>query len=147
MFQFAGFASLTYVFSQGSSNRMGFPHSEICGSKPARGSPQLIAACYVLHRLSVPRHPRNALLALDLSMRRDKPGACILYPRSQSIGGNQRITTFNRKNLFTMTNSQGPRVERGLHTGNRYRSRQCLDVSRITNACSDLPISLTRSLV
>ena len=46
---------------------VGFPHSEIVGSKPARGSPTLIAACYVLHRLSVPRHPRNALMTLDRS--------------------------------------------------------------------------------
>ena len=44
----------------------GFPHSEIPGSKPVRGSPELIAAYYVLHRLSTPRHPPNALLALDL---------------------------------------------------------------------------------
>ena len=41
---------------------VGLPHSEIHGSKPALGSPQLIAECYVLHRLSVPRHPRNALI-------------------------------------------------------------------------------------
>ena len=43
----------------------GLPHSEIFGSKPARGSPKLIAACHVLHRLSVPRHPPDALQALD----------------------------------------------------------------------------------
>ena len=40
---------------------LGFPHSEIRGSKLTRSSPQLIAACHVLHRLSVPRHPPNAL--------------------------------------------------------------------------------------
>ncbi len=45
--------------------RGGFPHSEIPGSTPARGFPGLIATCYVLHRLSVPRHPPNALLTLD----------------------------------------------------------------------------------
>ena len=39
----------------------GFPHSEICGSKVAHTSPQLIAACHVLHRLYTPRHPRIAL--------------------------------------------------------------------------------------
>ncbi len=44
----------------------GFPHSEISGSKPVRGSPKLIAAYHVLHRLSAPRHPPNTLLALDL---------------------------------------------------------------------------------
>jgi hypothetical protein len=42
----------------------GFPHSEICGSKGARASPQLIAACHVLHRLSMPRHPSEALMRL-----------------------------------------------------------------------------------
>ena len=40
---------------------VGFPHSEIHGSQPTRGSPWLIAACHVLHRLSTPRHPPNAL--------------------------------------------------------------------------------------
>ena len=39
----------------------GFPHSEICGSKVAHTSPQLIAACHVLHRLCMPRHPPIAL--------------------------------------------------------------------------------------
>jgi hypothetical protein len=42
----------------------GFPHSEIRGSTIARISPQLIAACHVLHRLLAPRHPPNALIAL-----------------------------------------------------------------------------------
>ena len=45
----------------------GFPHSEILGSKPVRGSPRLIAAYHVLHRLSAPRHPPNALMTLDRS--------------------------------------------------------------------------------
>ena len=58
---------------------VGFPHSEIVGSKPARGSPTLIAACYVLHRLSVPRHPRNALMTLDRFLRRGKPNAKSTY--------------------------------------------------------------------
>jgi hypothetical protein len=42
----------------------GFPHSEICGSKGARASPHLIAACHVLHRLPAPRHPLEALSRL-----------------------------------------------------------------------------------
>jgi hypothetical protein len=40
----------------------GLPHSEIRGSKSARLSPRLFAACHVLHRLSVPRHPPDALI-------------------------------------------------------------------------------------
>ena len=43
----------------------GLPHSEIHGSKPVLGSPWLIAEYHVLHRLLLPRHPPNALFALD----------------------------------------------------------------------------------
>ena len=46
---------------------MGFPHSEISGSKYVGNSPELFAAYHVLHRLSVPRHPPNALVVLDLT--------------------------------------------------------------------------------
>jgi hypothetical protein len=46
---------------------VGFPHSEIPGSKLVRSSPRLIAAYYVLHRLHAPRHPLDALKALDRS--------------------------------------------------------------------------------
>jgi hypothetical protein len=42
----------------------GLPHSEIPGSKPACGSPRLIAAYRVLHRLSAPRHPPCTLSSL-----------------------------------------------------------------------------------
>ena len=41
-----------------------FPHSEICGSMDMCSLPQLIAACHVLLRLPVPRHPPYALLYL-----------------------------------------------------------------------------------
>ena len=52
----------------------GLPHSEICGSRDACSSPQLIAACHVLHRLPVPRHPPCALTALDqIPMSYQKP--------------------------------------------------------------------------
>ena len=64
MFQFAGFASPTYEFSRRSPIREGLPHSEIQGSTIARISPWLIAACHVLHRLSTPRHPSEALMRL-----------------------------------------------------------------------------------
>ena len=48
--------------------RAGFPHSDIFGSKLARSSPKLFAACHVLHRLLAPRHPPDALRCL-----RDRP--------------------------------------------------------------------------
>ena len=62
---------------------MGFPHSEIFGSKCAGNSPKLIAACHVLHRLSVPRHPPNALIVLDLTFcQRNDDLAIIISARS-----------------------------------------------------------------
>ena len=41
----------------------GLPHSDISGSMDICSSPKLFAACHVLHRLSVPRHPPCALFA------------------------------------------------------------------------------------
>ena len=49
------------------SSPWGFPHSEICGSKLICSSPQLIAACHVLHRLLMPRHSPCALISLNFS--------------------------------------------------------------------------------
>ena len=51
MFQFPGFASLSYEFRQRYRRNGGLPHSEIHGSKLVRSSPWLIAAYHVLHRL------------------------------------------------------------------------------------------------
>ena len=44
----------------------GLLHSEICGSRPVCGSPQLIAAYHVLLRLPVPRHSPCALCSLTM---------------------------------------------------------------------------------
>ena len=73
MFQFAGFASHTYEFSMGYRLRGGLPHSETPGSPIARISPGLFAACCVLHRLSVPRHPPDALILLASPAHSGKP--------------------------------------------------------------------------
>ena len=61
----------------------GFPHSEIHGSMPVRGSPWLIAAYHVLHRLSAPRHPPDTLKTLDRSHYRcPAPNPCGVRSRS-----------------------------------------------------------------
>ena len=57
------------MYSRNDTPKGGFPHSDIHGSKPARGSPWLFAACHVLHRLLVPRHPPNALIVLGSGTR------------------------------------------------------------------------------
>ena len=59
--------SVPWVSSLTGDLTVGFPHSEILGSKLIRSSPGLIAAYYVLHRLHAPRHPLDALKALDRS--------------------------------------------------------------------------------
>ena len=67
MFQFPGFPAHDYLIHHAlrDSSPRGFPHSEICGSKLICSSPQLIAACHVLHRLPMPRHSPYALLRLN----------------------------------------------------------------------------------
>jgi hypothetical protein len=81
--------------------RGGLPHSDIHGSKPARGSPWLFAACHVLHRLLVPRHPPNALLSLKTQPPDTSSGGppctetILSYSRQVSVAGCQRQHSAN----------------------------------------------------
>jgi hypothetical protein len=59
--------------------RHGFPHSEIPGSKPACGSPRLIAASHVLLRLLAPRHPPYALSSLTIKLTRHVAAATCFF--------------------------------------------------------------------
>ena len=63
----------------------GFPHSEICGSADICSFPQLIAACHVLHRLLVPRHPPYALFNLT---------SCLSFSRSASLPSLASVLTY-----------------------------------------------------
>ncbi len=109
----------------------GFPHSEISGSKGARASPELIAACHVLHRLSTPRHPSEALICLIVLSKthartrrfpsRDRHGDMRLVirvrqlmsssyrPVLESAGVNRRRTDPS----FTMSCPRLPRIGKG----------------------------------
>ena len=76
------------IKTKGNYNKLsgGLPHSEIHGSKPIIGSPWLIADYHVLHRLLLPRHPTNALFALDLIQK--KQGLLrflLLHPRRDQM--------------------------------------------------------------
>src|SRR5882757_7650212 len=83
---------------------MGFPHSEIFGSKCAGNSPKRIAACHVLHRLSVPRHPPNALIVLDLTFCQ-RNGDLTVTISARSVQG----TTPTTKTAFLPNPSTLPR--------------------------------------
>ena len=48
-----------------------FPHSDICGSMLICSSPQLFAACHVLHRLPMPRHSPYALISFTFCIRKN----------------------------------------------------------------------------
>lgn len=81
MFQFPGFALINLCIqsistwfclllidlaADNNKQSSGLPHSEIHGSKLILSSSWLIAEYHVFHRLLLPRHSPNALLALDL---------------------------------------------------------------------------------
>ena len=75
MFQFRRFPTYAYLIQRRLTEycSAGFPHSEIHGLTPMCGSPWLIAACHVLHRLLMPRHSPCALISLTSSERTSYP--------------------------------------------------------------------------
>ena len=83
MFQFRRFPTYAYLIQRRLTEycSAGFPHSEICGSKLMCSSPQLIAACHVLHRLLMPRHSPCALISLTSSEQAPYPS---LPPEGES---------------------------------------------------------------
>jgi hypothetical protein len=89
MFHFPGFAS-TALWIQagiaGFSTRLGFPIRTSPDRSLVGGSPRLIAATRVLHRLLAPRHPSHALRSLQsqTSDGRDHRGPCRGAPVASS---------------------------------------------------------------
>ena len=73
-------AALAEARTELEDRKGGFPHSEIAGSKGARASPDLIAACHVFHRLSMPRHPSEALMRLIVLSKTHAWGRFALQP-------------------------------------------------------------------
>lgn len=66
MFQFPPFAFKDLcIQSKNNHYLVGFPHSEIPGSKFISNSPRLIAGNHVLLRFTLPSHPPYALINLN----------------------------------------------------------------------------------
>src|SRR3979411_139419 len=82
----------------------GFPHSEIRGSKLVRSSPRLIAAYHLLHSLSAPRHPPNALKSLDRSHHqcpsRSAAGRTIVQWNLRSANSSPGRTSIRKTSLL-----------------------------------------------
>ena len=98
------------------SHRVGFPHSEIPGSKVVRTSTGLIAAYHVFHRLYAPRHPLETLVTLDSSIsrgllptRRWKQPQCLALMREgydrvePSLTGKTRATRIMHEHCQTIS--------------------------------------------
>ena len=66
-------------------NGIGFPHSDIPGSKRVYHSPGLIAAYNVLHRLSMPRYPPYARSSLTTNLFRAKDSRQRAHGRSRCL--------------------------------------------------------------
>ena len=78
--------------------RHGFPHSEISGSEPVCGYPELIAAYHVLHRLLLPRHPPCALSSLTIKfthahVARGRDSHWVPWPLVSSLVGYRLMTS------------------------------------------------------
>jgi hypothetical protein len=80
----------------------GFPHSEISGSKPACGSPKLIAACHVFLRRLLPRHPPCALSSLTTKFTRCTRAASHGLRACNSPSQQQTVSITPRK-LYSAT--------------------------------------------
>ena len=102
---------------------VGFPHSEILGSKLIRSSPRLIAAYYVLHRLCTPRHPLDALKTLDRSH--------YLYPQHHQPQALLYAQGFRRRTGFlASTPLVQHQAEARSHTKNLMRDQKKNQLSR-----------------
>src|SRR4051812_30867351 len=80
----------------------GLPHSDIRGSTIARISPRLFAACHVLHRLLVPRHPPNALISLAITTHRPHAGPNRAYAQAMPTTASH----YSRNRPLAWTNFQ-----------------------------------------
>jgi hypothetical protein len=114
----------------------GLPHSDIHGSKPARGSPWLFAACHVLHRLLVPRHPPNALVSLDnLPPCTGTMASC----QRSAVSGQEKVPhgqSIERTTRHALPSSQRTRTAKTtpLNAGVLHTCRRSLDAGSKTRA-------------
>ena len=83
--------------------RAGFSHSDTRGSQAMCASPRIIAACHVLRRLPVPRHPPSAL-AIFLLISMD--GQACTSP-APAAPGCDLISGKSKLRLVTLCGSQG----------------------------------------
>src|ERR1700745_2687450 len=113
-------------------HRVGFPHSEIPGSKPACGSPRLIAACHVLHRLLAPRHPLYALSSLIIKLTQSVFGGIV------EKHGSKDPPLQNHARRPDFRSSIHPRFSSPQIPGMRFTERRVTRISESPRDCNRL---------
>jgi hypothetical protein len=114
---------------------VGLPHSDIPGSKPAGGSPGLIAAIHVLHRLLVPRHPPCALASsASRSLESTKPAGSTFSKR-------------HNQNLYITVCSDSVRLSHALHRLNLMPAQLLFDSSGTRPMLSRAPVVAPRPAI
>jgi hypothetical protein len=116
----------------------GFPHSEIHGSKVVRTSPRLNAAYHVLHRLSMPRHPLNALKALDHFHYQCAPTrvGCMNKEGKTSLLRSLRVSVAVKLSIHGVANTHHDKAcEAGRNSLTMSNNRQKL--RKIRKTCED----------
>ena len=88
----------------------GFAHSEIHGSRAMCASPWLIAACHVLRRLPVPRHPPCALTIFSSMVR-------YIHTLSNSMLLAIRCDLLEKENIVFKSRYAALKVRRGRPPG------------------------------
>ena len=125
MVHFPGFASRPLLYSGADIPTLleiSLEDSEIPGSQPVCGSPRLIAAYHVLHRLPSPRHPPCALSSLTikftlLEIRRFQARGqfydpCLFFTRRYLIVKDQNpvIPEIKNSSKFLTSDTPGARL-------------------------------------
>ena len=119
MVHFPALSSTAYGFSRGYPGITlgGFPHSDISGSTPVCGSPKLIAAYRVLHRLLAPRHPPYALSSLTtlgywrasgVEVGRDVPGRTAIPETAASAQDTASLRKATVRRVFSCQRAAPP---------------------------------------
>ena len=119
MVHFPALPSMAYGFSHGypDMTRGGLPHSEISGSKPVCGSPELIAAYHVLRRLLAPRHSPYALSSLTIMV------FCVRLAASSCPGATHERASDALRACIGNYRLQDIQLSKSETRGGEYRAR------------------------
>ena len=85
------------------------------GSKGARASPDLIAACHVFHRLSMPRHPSEALMRLIVLSKTHVWGRIIRPGRTKDLDAPTHALCFLMSSRARPSSFRGSRTDPSIH--------------------------------